>query len=70
MVRDVGAEWVVLGHPEHRHVFGETDQLIGDKERNITVSRQSELKTDFAIQLTVKFILHPFKIEGKFMIVD
>ena len=35
MVRDVGAEWVVLGHPEHRHVFGETDQLIGDKERNI-----------------------------------
>ena len=31
MVRDVGAKWVVLGHPEHRHVFGETDELIGDK---------------------------------------
>ena len=46
MVRDVGAEWVVLGHPEHRHVFGETDELIGDKERN---SPQSDLNTNFAI---------------------
>jgi len=29
--KDVGAEWVVLGHSERRHIFGETDKLIGEK---------------------------------------
>lgn len=31
MIKDVGAGWVILGHSERRHVFGENDQLIGDK---------------------------------------
>jgi len=31
MIKDVGVNWVVLGHSERRHVFGESDQLIGDK---------------------------------------
>ncbi|XP_065842385.1 triosephosphate isomerase-like [Oscarella lobularis] len=31
MIKDVGAEWVILGHSERRHKFGETDELIGEK---------------------------------------
>ncbi|XP_067928144.1 triosephosphate isomerase-like [Watersipora subatra] len=31
MIKDIGLEWVILGHSERRHVFGETDQLIGEK---------------------------------------
>jgi len=31
MIQDCGAHWVILGHSERRNVFGETDQLIGEK---------------------------------------
>lgn len=31
MIKDVGAEWVILGHSERRNVFGETDELIAEK---------------------------------------
>lgn len=31
MIQDCGANWVILGHSERRNVFGETDQLIGEK---------------------------------------
>ncbi|KAM3858099.1 triosephosphate isomerase [Diretmus argenteus] len=31
MIKDCGAEWVILGHSERRHVFGESDELIGQK---------------------------------------
>jgi len=31
MLKDVGADWVILGHSERRHVFGENDQLIAEK---------------------------------------
>jgi triosephosphate isomerase len=31
MLKDVGAGWVILGHSERRHVFGESDQLVGEK---------------------------------------
>ena len=31
MIKDCGCEWVILGHSERRHVFGETDTLIGEK---------------------------------------
>ncbi|CAH1776121.1 unnamed protein product [Owenia fusiformis] len=31
MIKDNGCEWVILGHSERRHVFGESDQLIGEK---------------------------------------
>ena len=27
MIKDVGAEWVILGHSERRHVFGESDEV-------------------------------------------
>ncbi|KTF87625.1 hypothetical protein cypCar_00035444 [Cyprinus carpio] len=31
MIKDCGIEWVILGHSERRHVFGESDELIGQK---------------------------------------
>ncbi len=31
MIKDLGCEWVILGHSERRHVFGETNALIGEK---------------------------------------
>lgn len=27
MIKDCGATWVVLGHSERRHVFGESDEV-------------------------------------------
>jgi len=34
MLEDVGARYVILGHSERRHVFGETDALIGEKVKH------------------------------------
>lgn len=31
MLRDVGCDWVILGHSERRHVLGETDEFINRK---------------------------------------
>lgn len=31
MLNDAGVNWVILGHSERRHVFGESDAVIGDK---------------------------------------
>ncbi|XP_053650254.2 triosephosphate isomerase-like [Cherax quadricarinatus] len=31
MIRDCGCEWVILGHPERRTIFSETDDLIREK---------------------------------------
>lgn len=31
MLKDLGIGWVILGHSERRHVFKETDELIGQK---------------------------------------
>jgi len=31
MIKDVGCNWVILGHSERRHVFGENDKLISEK---------------------------------------
>jgi triosephosphate isomerase len=31
MLKDVGAKYVIIGHSERRHIFGETDELINKK---------------------------------------
>lgn len=31
MIKDIGVDWVILGHSERRNVFGETDTLIAEK---------------------------------------
>jgi len=34
MLKDFGLNWVILGHSERRHVFGETDNEVGLKTIN------------------------------------
>lgn len=34
MLNDAGVNWVILGHSERRHVFGESDAVIGDKVKH------------------------------------
>ncbi|KAJ1968115.1 triosephosphate isomerase [Dispira parvispora] len=34
MLKDVGAQWVILGHSERRHVFGENDALVAKKVKH------------------------------------
>ncbi len=31
MIKDCGCEWVIIGHSERRHIFKESDELIGEK---------------------------------------
>ncbi|KAK7601240.1 hypothetical protein V9T40_008681 [Parthenolecanium corni] len=31
MIKDIGVDWVILGHSERRNVFGEQDSLIAEK---------------------------------------
>ncbi|XP_030031129.2 triosephosphate isomerase [Manduca sexta] len=31
MIKDVGANWVILGHSERRTIFGEKDELVAEK---------------------------------------
>ncbi|XP_033764310.1 triosephosphate isomerase A-like [Pecten maximus] len=33
MIKDCSCDWVILGHSERRNVFGENDELIGDKTK-------------------------------------
>lgn len=33
MIKDIGCEWVILGHSERRNVFEESDQLVGEKTK-------------------------------------
>ena len=33
MLKIAGASWVILGHSERRHVFGETDEMIAKKTK-------------------------------------
>lgn len=34
MIKDLGLEWVIIGHSERRHVFGESDELSAEKTQH------------------------------------
>lgn len=46
MLREVGAEWVILGHSERRHVFNESDEMIKDK---VDLSLKSLMKVIYCV---------------------
>jgi len=50
MLKSVGCEYVILGHSERRHIFGETDELINEK---IKKALEKELKPVFCIGETL-----------------
>ena len=33
MIKDFGINWVILGHSERRHVFGESDEVVAKKTK-------------------------------------
>jgi len=33
MLNDMGIDWTILGHSERRHIFGESDAVIGEKTK-------------------------------------
>lgn len=50
MIKEAGAEFVILGHSERRHIFGETDELINEK---IKAAINEGLKVIFCIGETL-----------------
>lgn len=46
MLKSVGCEFVIIGHSERRHIFGETDDIINKKIKN---ALSAELKPIFCI---------------------
>jgi triosephosphate isomerase len=47
MLSDMGVKWVILGHSERRHVFGESDEvsLYADVSLSYYGSRTQRLNT-------------------------
>lgn len=52
MIKDCGADWVILGHSERRHVFGEGDELIGQKVRLFVQQQEACTSSSRSIQLS------------------
>jgi len=50
-VKDIGLNWVILGHSERRTRYGETDDLVAKKTRN---ALDSNLKVIFCIGETLE----------------
>merc|ERR1711872_481285 len=43
MIQDCGASWVIIGHSERRNVFGEQDDLIGEKVEEREAGKTTEV---------------------------
>lgn len=41
MIKDVGVTWVILGHSERRHVFGESDEVSDPGSLSLKMSPSS-----------------------------
>ncbi len=46
MLQDCGVQWVLAGHSERRHVFGESEKLVGEKVHCC-------LEKDFSVMLCI-----------------
>ena len=51
MLRELGAEWVIIGHSERRTLFGETDRTARDRAR---AAQQAGLKVIYCIGETLE----------------
>jgi triosephosphate isomerase len=51
MLRELGAEWVIVGHSERRTLFGETDRTARDRAR---AAQQAGLKVIYCIGETLE----------------
>jgi len=51
MIKDCGAEYVILGHSERRHIFNETDEWVNNKVRAVL---SNDLKPILCIGETIK----------------
>jgi triosephosphate isomerase len=51
MLRELGAEWVIVGHSERRTLFGETDRTARDRAR---AGQQAGLKVIYCIGETLE----------------
>ncbi|MDZ4860688.1 MAG: triose-phosphate isomerase [Candidatus Hydrogenedentes bacterium] len=51
MLLDAGCAWVIIGHSERRHIFGETDTLLNEK---LKFARSAGLKVMFCIGETLE----------------
>ena len=51
MIKDFGAQYVVIGHSERRSMYGETDQIVADKVR---VALENDLTPLFCIGETLE----------------
>jgi triosephosphate isomerase (EC 5.3.1.1) len=46
MLKELGVEYVILGHSERRHIFGETNELI---KKRVKAVYQRDLPLYFAL---------------------
>jgi triosephosphate isomerase len=81
MIKDVGCSYVILGHSERRHIFGETDELINKKVLSAvchglipilcvgeTLQEREEGKTKDVVERQVREGLKGLKKSSEFVI--